>query len=204
MVSGAAENRTVLITGADRGVGLACREACLARGWTVIATARHPAAIPAGAEALAYDPAREGAAARLAAQIGSTPLDAVIFAEDSTAGNALRPEEIGRDLLIGVMMENTHAPLDLAARLAPNLRRAPRPAIVALSGNAGMTGSSVLPLSLPLKASKAALRQMWRNLAVEWAEWGCRCIVVTSEGGGRIAALLAALEREANAAYEEL
>jgi|GEM_PF-4635359 Dehydrogenases with different specificities (related to short-chain alcohol dehydrogenases) len=192
---------TVLITGVDKAPGQAFAEGFRAAGWRVLGTGADP--VHAGA-LLPYDPAQENAAAELVAQLGDIALDAVIFADDSTAGNALRPEEIGPNVLIDVMMVNTYAPLDLAARLIPNLKVANHPAVVAISGNAGMTGTSVAPLSLPLKASKAALRQMWRNLAVEWADWGCRCLVIASEDEARVDALIAALAAPSSALCLEI
>ncbi|MCI5074110.1 SDR family NAD(P)-dependent oxidoreductase [Oricola sp.] len=178
---------TVLITGADTDQGLAHARAFAAADWRILAAGTRPlddAARASLGAALAvewpYDPLKDGAAEDLAHHLGAEALDAVVFASETREGIDLPAEELTRDLLVEAMLVNTYAPLHLAACLQPSLAAGEAPAIVALVGNAGVTGSSVMPHGFPLKTSKAALRQMWRNLAVEWRDWGCRCVVSVS------------------------
>ena len=67
---------TILITGANRGIGLALTESYLKDGWRVLATTRSPgAAVAKGAEPLVLNVTDPDSIAALKAQLTGIPID---------------------------------------------------------------------------------------------------------------------------------
>jgi NAD(P)-dependent dehydrogenase (short-subunit alcohol dehydrogenase family) len=124
----------VVITGANRGIGLALAQQHASAGAHVIGGCRHPdeahALRSTGAEVHPFDASTEGSIAGFAAAIGDRPVDLLynnagidaraIGAEDGLRG-AL---DITAEQFLGVMNVNVVAPLRLVQLLAANLRAA--------------------------------------------------------------------------------
>ena len=125
---------TVLLAGANRGLGLGLVHEYLGRGWTVIATARDPARATELAalqkehsERLrveALDIADTGAAASLAKALHGTKLDVIFVVagmskHSSTPIHEVPPDEAAREFMV-----NAYAPVTFAEALsslaAPN------------------------------------------------------------------------------------
>ena len=67
---------TILITGANRGIGLALTQSYLKDGWRVLAASRIPdAEVPDGAEALALDIGDPTSIQALKQQLEDVPID---------------------------------------------------------------------------------------------------------------------------------
>lgn len=165
--------RTVLITGASRGLGLALARGLAARGWNLILTARDPDRLRAVRDELAQrthvasaagdvtDPGHRRALAILAA--GHAGLDAVI----NNAG-ALGPSPLPAlldyplEALQDVLEANVLAPLGLVQAVRRELKAGARIVNVtsdaAINAYAGWGGYG---------ASKAALEQLSAVLAAE-------------------------------------
>lgn len=165
--------RTALITGASRGLGLALARGLAARGWNLILTARDADRLRAVRDELAQlthvafaagdvtDPAHRRTLAILAA--GHAGLDAVI----NNAG-ALGPSpqpallDYPLDVLRDVLEANVLAPLGLLQAVRPVLKPGARVVNVtsdaAINAYAGWGGYG---------ASKAALEQLSAVLAAE-------------------------------------
>ncbi|HEY1411753.1 MAG TPA: SDR family NAD(P)-dependent oxidoreductase, partial [Rhodopila sp.] len=127
-----AEHRLALVVGATRGIGLGVTKEFLARGWTVIATARDPAKATA-LHALAAEHLGRVSVAQLdmnnpaavdgfAATLGDKLLDAVlvnagIAGPEHRSASAVTAAEIG-----ALMFTNAIAPVRLARALIPNVR----------------------------------------------------------------------------------
>ena len=168
-----AQERTALITGASRGLGLALARGLAARGWNLILTARNPEQLGAMRDELARqthvaaiagdvtDAAHRAAMAVLARGHGG--LDAVV----NNAG-ALGPSPLPRlldfplDALRDVLEANVVAPLGMiqAVRdaLKPSARVLSITSDAAVNAYAGWGGYG---------ASKAALEQLTAVLAAE-------------------------------------
>ena len=167
------KERTALITGASRGLGLALARGLAARGWNLIITARDPARLRAVRDelarithvaALAGDVTDRNHRAELAVLArGHTGLDALVN-NAGILGPSPQPRLADYPLaaLVEVYLANVIAPLgmiqDLRAELKPGAR------IVNVTSDAGVTP---YPGWGGYGSSKAALEQLSAVLAVE-------------------------------------
>jgi len=115
--------KTVLITGANRGIGLEHTRRYAERGARIFATARKPdeadelAALAkrhAEIKVLAYDASDNGAAAALKDRIGSAPLD-LMFANAGAMGTRRQTfGDVDTEAVQALIQVNALAPLKLA------------------------------------------------------------------------------------------
>lgn len=160
---------TVLITGANRGLGLEFARQYAADGWTVLATARNPQAADAlaaaGAEIHAYDATDPSALDRLQADMGDRAIDVLI----ANAG-VLGPQQFDREQWSETFLANVIAPTELALRLKPNVLASDQRKMVALSSILGSIAANDSGGILAYRSSKAALNAAWRSLAIDWKD----------------------------------
>jgi NAD(P)-dependent dehydrogenase (short-subunit alcohol dehydrogenase family) len=176
----------VLITGANRGIGLEFARQYSADGWDVIATARHSSseldALDVHLEPLDLSDADQVAA--FAGKIGGS-LDLFIAnAGTSHPMNTLGPDN-ARDWQ-AMMMVNAIAPYQLGKALLP--RMADGGKMIAISSGMGSIGENGGGW-VPYRTSKAALNMAWSNLALEAKSRGIACVLfspgwVKTEMGG--------------------
>ncbi|TQV72696.1 SDR family oxidoreductase [Exilibacterium tricleocarpae] len=157
-------SQSVLITGANRGIGLALAHVYQARGWTVIATCRSasPELDQLGAQVIAdIDVAEPAAVARLQEALDGRHLDVLINNAGILSGESLDSMDyaaIERQFQI-----NALAPLRVVETLLPNLQAGSKVALVtsrmgsiADNGSGGYYG---------YRMSKAALNAAGVSLA---------------------------------------
>ena len=164
--------RTVLVTGASRGLGLEFVRQLRSRGDEVIAAVRalsagKPAA-DLGAKVMTLDVAEPGSIASLVHDLGSRPIDVLInnagvIGQDKTVG-ALSMTEFRR-----VFETNTFAPALLAQALLPNLRAGKSRTILNISSELGSIDHATPGFSYAYNASKAALNMITARLAKDLA-----------------------------------
>ena len=169
------ENRTALIAGATRGIGLGVTKEFLARGWDVITTARDPqgatalkelaAQFPGRVSILALDMADPGSIDGFAASLGGRMVDAALM-NAGVAGPAHRSANAVTQAEIGeLMFVNAIAPVRLARSLADLVR--PGTGVIGFTSSV-MGSVAQNPGGHELyRASKAALNSLCRGL---WAE----------------------------------
>jgi NAD(P)-dependent dehydrogenase (short-subunit alcohol dehydrogenase family) len=180
-MASAATPPTVLITGANRGIGLEYARQFAARGYKVIGTARDPAdakelaAVADRVEPL--DVTDAASVAALAARLNGAAIDILV----NNAGVFDR-KDVSVDRVDFAMMEqtlavNTLGPLRVTQALLPNLRAGKRRTIVNMSSQLGS-----IELSngrwYAYRASKAALNQVNKTLSAELAPEGFTCVVL--------------------------
>ncbi|MEO1331308.1 MAG: SDR family oxidoreductase [Pseudomonadota bacterium] len=171
-----AANRTLLITGANRGIGLAMTERAVARGDRVIATARNPeeaerlnalAGLTGKVDLQKLDVTDEASVAAFAERLSKRPIDLLV----ANAGVLNSYDDIASDAhdeaaWRTVLMTNVFGPYAVIRALLPNLRRGQARKIAILSSI--MASSARAPgRAYPYRASKAAATNLARNLAAD-------------------------------------
>ena len=178
------EGQRALVTGASAGIGLAiCRE-LLGLGAQVLMVAREATALErARAELEEEFPGPDDAVLALPADVTDEEQRAEIldWAADqgglhllvnNAGGNLTRPAlDYGEDQWRGIFETNLFSAFELCRAAHPQLARHATSSIVNIGSVSGITH---VRSGAPYGMSKAALHQMTRNLAVEWAEDGVR------------------------------
>lgn len=178
---------TVLVTGANRGLGLEYCRQLAAQGWQVLATAREPgdaAELQILAQAhgkrfrvLRLDVTDEEQVRQLAEELHHQPLDMLInnagtFGPEAPP-NGMRYQSLAHmdyGIWRNILEINLLAPFRLTVALAPCLRLAPRPVVVMLSSDLGSIGNNRMGQSHAYRTSKAGLNMLTRGIANEWRD----------------------------------
>lgn len=182
---------TVLITGANKGIGLELARLYAADGWKVIATTRNPQEATE-LQALAkenpkvtierLDVTDHARIDELAKQLEGTPIDHLVNNAGITAG--MEKEAFGKmdfGQFDDVLAVNTIAPLKMAEAFVDHVAASRKRTIVNISSSQGSIASVQRPMTYFYRASKAALNMEMRNLALELAPRG---IIVGLVGPG--------------------
>ena len=154
----------VVITGANRGIGLELAKIYEAQGWQVTKTSRK--AMPGYATLNVNDPASHQA---FAASLDGTPVDLYI----ANAGINIRNDEsvttgYAADEWTQTFQTNVTGVFLGIQSMLPALRAAPAPKIVIISSQLASSTNSGTGM-LTYRASKAAVLNLGRNLAKELA-----------------------------------
>ncbi len=171
---------TILITGANRGMGLEFARQYAAEGWRVLGTVRDPMAgralSEAGGEVYVCDVADPAQVARLKASLAGVGLDVVllnagIYGEKQDFG------DVDAAAFMRVMAVNALAPLKLAEAFADQL--AGPKVIAAVSSMMGAMSDNTSGGSYAYRAAKAALNMVMKNLAVDLAPRGILTVALS-------------------------
>ncbi|MDJ0698369.1 MAG: SDR family oxidoreductase [Woeseiaceae bacterium] len=166
----AAKRPTVLITGANRGLGLEFAKQYAADGWQVIGTARNPAQADALNEldvrVLQLDVVDRDSVAALVTSLGDAPVDllinnAGIFPRFSTI------ESVDYDDYMRTLAVNTAGPMLVTSAVLPNLRKGERKKIVNITSRLGSIELNDGSNFYGYRESKAALNMLSKTLAGE-------------------------------------
>jgi len=173
--------KKVLITGANRGLGLEHARRFVEQGVFVYATARVPHAADelhefarANAElvkVLAYDAEQANAPAQLKAALDSVALDLVLFNAGAN-GARLRFGEIDSDAALQLFKINALAPLKLAEALVQNLARSERKIYAFQSSLMGSIADNGSSGSYAYRMSKCALNMVVKNISIDLSAQG--------------------------------
>ena len=179
---------TLLISGANRGLGLEFVRQYVADGWEVVAGCRRPDEADAlqalardgRVEVHALDVAEANAVDSFKGAVGARPLD---------AQGALA--ELDFDAWLRTLATNTLGPVRLAQAFAPNLAAGEGKRLVAITSQLGSIAESSGGL-YAYRSSKAALNMAFRSVAMELKPQGIVAMVmhpgwVQTDMGGKAA-----------------
>ena len=175
------ETGTVLITGANRGIGLELARQYSAAGWQVIGTARKPESADElraiDAEVLQLDVTDQESVDRLARDLADRPIDVLI----NNAG--IQPlmwklTDVDIDEFERALNVNTIGPVRVVRALLPNLRSGERRKIVNVTTNLSSISGNTDGGFYAYRESKAALNMFTRSLAAELGPEEFICIVL--------------------------
>lgn len=183
-------SRSVVITGASRGLGLASAAHLYAEGWTVLAAMR---SVDKGLIALRaatgaaegdqrligipldlLDPASIGAAAEaIVAAVGAP--DAVVHNAGIAAAGSV--EELPAQVWQDMFWTHLFGPVELTKALLPSMRAAGRGRIVMISSAGGVRG---MPVIAAYSAAKGAMERFAESLAGEVSAFGIGVTVLVT------------------------
>lgn len=173
---------TVLITGANRGLGLEFARQYAADGWQVIGTARRPDSADdlnaLGVKVLQLDVADAASVEALAATLEGHSIDllinnAGIFPRVSTLA------EVDFDDVERTYAVNTVGPMRVTRALLPNLRLGSTRQVVSITSGLGSIENNTNGRFYGYRESKAALNMFNRSLSVELKDDGFTCVVMS-------------------------
>lgn len=190
---------SVLVTGANRGIGLEFARQYAAEGWRVFATCRDPA----NAEALnaldgqvsvhRLDVGDPRNAAVLAAELGGEPIDELINNAGIYGPRGVKLGAFDFEAWHEVMRVNVIGPIAVADAFIENVAKSERKLIVAVSSGMGSIGRNTGGTEYKYRSSKAALNMAMKCLAIETAPLGIVCAIIspgwvrTDMGGAKAA-----------------
>ena len=176
---------TVLVTGANRGIGLEMVKQLQSRGMDVIGTARKPGeaaelkATGARVEQLHVTDADSLAA--LARRLDGFKIDMLINNAGIGGHTAASFAETDFTQLDKTFAVNTLGPMRVTQALLPHLRRGEQKTVIQISSRMGSIEGNEGGY-YGYRASKTALNMMNSSLALELGEQGFTCVVVHPGG----------------------
>ncbi len=170
---------TVLITGANRGLGLEFARQYATDGWRVIATARVPEkamdlrVLGSAITVHRLDVADLGAVAAFADALSGDSVDVLIANAGISGPRGMRPEAIGTEEAAAwqtVFRVNAMAPLALAGAFVGAVARSNERKMIAITSRLGSIGANNDGGLYGYRSSKAALNALWRSFAIDHPE----------------------------------
>ena len=175
---------TVLITGANRGLGLEFCKQYADEGWDVLACCRNPetadklADIPQ-VRVLPLDVSDFAQIDKLAAQLQDTAID-VLINNAGIYGDSPRRSfgQLDYAAWTQTLTINTQAPVKMAEAFLPHLQRGDKKMLVSISSQMGSIADNGSGGSIVYRTSKSALNAAMKSIAIDLAEQGIGVLVL--------------------------
>jgi NAD(P)-dependent dehydrogenase (short-subunit alcohol dehydrogenase family) len=179
---------TVLVTGANRGIGLEFVRQYASEGEKVIACAREPnkarglteLAASAKVQLQALDTSDFEACAALGRQLAGEAIDILIHNAGTYGPKTQSADEMDFEGWAYTFAVNTMGPLALSQALHDNLKRGREKKLIIITSGMASTATTEGG-ALAYRASKAAVNNVMRNLSVDWRKDGI-IVAVLSPG----------------------
>ncbi len=166
---------TVLISGANRGIGLELARQYAADGADVIAGVRDPGAADAlkavaGVEVHALDVSEETQVRTFRQEVGDRPVD-ILIANAGVFGAHQAMGGFDFEDWLRTYSVNSLGPVRLAQAFLPNLKAGIDKKLLAITSTLGSTSTTAGDM-LAYRGSKAALNNVWAGLAASLKDEG--------------------------------
>ena len=178
---------TILITGANRGIGLTLAERFAADGWQVLACCREPSAASAlqavqeshdGLEIHALDVTDYARMKGLAAELAGRPIDILLSNAGIYGPRGLAFGEVEPEAWLEVLEVNTVAPLMLTQAFVEQVAASQQKLVAMISSKMGSIADNGSGGSYIYRTSKTALNQVVKSLSIDLAGLGISVITL--------------------------
>ena len=172
---------TILITGANRGIGLELTRQFAQDGWQVLACCRNPADAgqlqslsqrDAGIEILALDVTDYQQMASLAKQLDQRPIDVLLSNAGIYGQKGVGFGEVEAGEWRQVLEVNTIAPLMLVQAFVEQVAASQQKLVAGISSKVGSIADNSSGGSYLYRSSKTAVNQVVKSLSVDLADRG--------------------------------
>ena len=177
--------QSVLITGANRGIGLEFARQYSQAGWHVHACCRHPEAAAAlnelsGPDLSVHrlDVADPADIASLAQELGTQPLDLLLNNAGAYGPTATGFGHLRSEPWLDTFQVNSIAPLLMAQAFLEHLEAGRGRTIATLTSKMGSMGDNGSGGSYVYRSSKAALNAALKSLALDLAPHGLKVLIL--------------------------
>lgn len=192
------QDSTLLVTGANRGIGLEITRQFAADGWNVLACCRNPAAADelqalqqrhAQIEVKALDVTDYAQMASLSAELGNRPIDVLLSNAGIYGSKGVGFGEVDPAEWRAVLEVNTIAPMMLAQAFVEQVAASRRKLLAVISSKVGSIADNGSGGSYHYRSSKTAVNQVVKCLSIDLAGRGISAIAlhpgwVQTEMGG--------------------
>lgn len=171
---------TLLVSGANRGIGYELARQFSEGGWKVIGTSRDVAAatelsaLP-NTTALPLEATDPESIANLVKLLDGEPVDVLIANAGIAFNLGASPAEVTRADFLKTVRTNTFAPLALAGALKANILASDRKVALAMSSLMSSIEANNWATQYTYRASKTGLNAVWTALTQEWKPLGIAC-----------------------------
>jgi NAD(P)-dependent dehydrogenase (short-subunit alcohol dehydrogenase family) len=172
-------NPTILITGANRGIGLELTEQFAEDGWQVLACCRNPAAAGQlqalserglAIESHALDVTDYEQMATLANQLGNRPIDILLSNAGIYGSKGVGFGEVDAQEWRQVLEVNTIAPLMLVQAFVEQVAASQQKLVAVISSKVGSIADNSSGGSYVYRSSKTAVNQVVKSLSIDLAD----------------------------------
>jgi NAD(P)-dependent dehydrogenase (short-subunit alcohol dehydrogenase family) len=177
---------SVLITGANRGLGLEFGRQYEADGWRVFATCRQPNSAAdlqnlakAGTLKIFRLDVTDRTTIKEAARQIQEPIDVLINSAGIAGPSDQRTGKVDYEAWRKVLDVNTMGPLRVTEAFIPHLARSARKLVVTITSGMGSIGDNGSGGSIPYRSSKAAVNMVVRTVAIDLADRGIVSVVIS-------------------------
>jgi NAD(P)-dependent dehydrogenase (short-subunit alcohol dehydrogenase family) len=178
-------NPTILITGANRGIGLELTEQFAEDGWQVLACCRNPAGAGKlqalserglAIELHALDVTNYEQMAALADRLGHRPIDILLSNAGIYGSKGVGFGEVDAQEWRQVLEVNTIAPLMLVQTFVENVAASQQKLVAVISSKVGSIADNSSGGSYIYRSSKTAVNQVVKSLSIDLAGRGITVI----------------------------